>query len=154
MHREPFENEQKLIDEYGKQDFIDELDRMIAMAPPRRMKFIGKTGYDEDGRCITRKFIRPEGVIKLDEIVVYTDETGVRSLEVILIYPDGELDVPVSILMYGQEPLRGDKKSFQFWGGDQLVGISAEIFSDLQRREEYPERLMGLNFYRNRCART
>ena len=77
--------------------------------------------------------MRSDGVIKLDEIDVYTDETGVRSLVLYLIYPEGSKDPegPVSIVMFGQEPLVGDKKSFQFWGGDQLMGISAEIFSDL-----------------------
>ena len=130
MHREGFPNEQDLIDRYGKQEYIDELDKMIAMSPHRRLKFQGKSGYDEGGKCITRKLMREEGMIQLDEINVYTDETGVRSLQVILIHPDEELENPVQNLMYGKEPFIGEKKTYQFWNGDQLMGIETLVYSD------------------------
>lgn len=44
MKRYPFEGEDELIEKYGKQDYIHEVDNMIADSIPRRMEFIGSGG--------------------------------------------------------------------------------------------------------------
>ena len=45
MTRMPYEKEDFLIEKFGVQEYIQWLDGMIARSLPRRMNFIGGTGY-------------------------------------------------------------------------------------------------------------
>lgn len=150
MNRIPFENEQQLIDQYGRQDYIDELDRMIQVSSPRRMKFIGKTGADEGATCETRRFFRDNKFSQVYEIIVGTDRTGVRSVQLVLMHDEEHTENEV--LQYGYEHHSGDSTKYQFRQGMQLLGISSRIFFDSSG--EMPERLISLDFFTNHCART
>ena len=102
MARTNFEKEIELIEKFGVQEYILWLDGMIAHSNPRRMNFIGGTGYEEDATCLELKFFDYIGdYAKLDEVIVYTDSTGVRSLRVILVHTDETLEDPIEVLQFG-----------------------------------------------------
>ena len=114
------------------------------------MKFIGKTGADEGATCETRKFFRDNKFSQVNEIIVGTDRTGVRSLQLVLMHDKEHTEEEV--LQYGYEQHSNDSRKYQFRLGTQLLEISSRIFFDSSR--VMPERLISLDFFTNHCART
>ena len=161
MHRIPFESEDFIVEKYGAQAYLDKLDKMIAETPPRRMKMIGGQAIEENidpqahhhdlgNTCETVRFARGDKVPWLSEITVGHDETGVRSLQLVVMHDPEHTDKEV--LNFGYELAVKDKSVYTFDAGVPLLGLTGRMFFDPFGVE--PERLISLDFFSNHCART
>ena len=161
MHRIPFEGEDIIVEKFGAQAYLDELDDMIARTPPRRMKMIGGQAIEEGidphehhhdlgNTCETVRFARGDKVPWLGEITVGHDETGVRSLQLVVMHDKEHTDKEV--LNFGYELPVQDKSVYYFDHGVPLLGMFGRVFFDPLGVQ--PERLISLDFYTNHCART
>lgn len=165
MYREEFEGEAELIEDYDKEQYFAELDDIIEDSPPRRMNFIGSLGRDHGATCETIMFAKTlhgagivigdarmsQGFSKLDEINVYTDSQGIRSLDMTVAHNDGRAG-DVEVMKFGLQPPEGDAFNYEFFSGKQLMGIEGYVEIDPSGVNE--DRLMALDFFGDFCARS
>ena len=69
------------------------------------------------------------GFSKLDEINVYTDSQGIRSLDLTVAHNDGRGE-DVEKMKFGKQPPEGDAFKYEFFFGKQLMGIEGWIEID------------------------
>lgn len=69
---------------------------------------------------------------QLEEISVWTDSSGVRSMQVTVVKDDRSAADAVSVMMFGYGPGTNDKTTYPFWEGKQLMGFVAKEEADWQ----------------------
>ena len=165
MYREEFDGEAELIEDYDQEKYFAELDDIIEDSPPRRMNFIGGLGREFGAKCETIKFAKTlhgagmnlgdakigQGFSKLDEINVYTDSQGIRSLDMTIAHNNDRAG-DIEVMKFGHQPPEGDHFNYEFFHGKQLMGIEGWIEIDPSGEKE--DRLMALDFFGDMCARS
>ena len=152
-HREKFEGEDDLVERYGQKLHFQAIDENIANSAPMRMNFIGNDGEEEGAKCEWAYFFDKGQYSQLDEIVAYTDSYGVKGLELTVLHNEG-IEAEYEDLQFGARPSDDLKATvFTFEQGLQLLGIEG-IVEIVETEMNTADRLLMLNFFRDKCART
>lgn len=152
MYRADFKNEAEIMEKYGNVETIEWLDELIEESVPHEMKFIGDNGQGQpEAKCYMLRLFEDGDWTQIEEVSVWTDSSGVRSLSIVTSKDDENADDRLKVHAYGYQPGVGDKTTFEFWLGKQMFGIygveEESIFYD-------DAGLLALSFYRDDCART
>ena len=139
MHRFIYRNEEMLIENFELVDYYDNIDKLVEDAKPRRMSLIGSM----TGNCDVASIFEFGSVKK---IVVYSDDTGIRGLELNLTND--------STNSYGSSPQAAtmEAKEFHFEHGMQLLGIYGKIA--YEPGNVGGDTLFTLGFFRDECSDT
>lgn len=136
MHRFGYIDEDLLIGKFELQSYYEHVDRVIKEAKPRRMTLIGTTSRNCEHTDIFKY-----GSVK--DIWVYSDETGVRSMQMKLTNGN-EYD-------YGSDDryeLAVNKFSFE--EGKQLLGMHGKVA--FEPGNVSGDKLLTLGFFRDECS--
>ena len=139
MHRFIYRNEEMLIEESELLDYYDNIDKLVKDAKPKRMSLIGSTTANCDVTSVSE-------LGQVEKIVVYSDDTGIRGLELKL--TNGSAN------FYGsssQAPTM-EMKEYHFEHGKQLLGIYGKIAYEPGNVRR--DTLLTLGFFRDECSDT